>query len=94
MAATSVGVVNGRVLLDLDYVEDSAAEVDMNVVMTGRGGIIEIQGTAEGRPFKRKELDGLIDLAFKGIQGLTELQATVLAKECQDFGRTLPVIPS
>ena len=94
VAAVSVGIVAGEPRLDLSYEEDSIAQVDMNVVMTNSEGFVEIQGTAEGHPFKRKELDGLIDLAFKGIQGLTELQATVLAKECQDFGRTLPVIPS
>lgn len=87
VAATSVGVVNGRILLDLDYVEDSAAEVDMNVVMTGRGGIIEIQGTAEGAPFSPEELDRLFKLAEKGIRSLTRLQARTLRGNSKGAGR-------
>ena len=67
LAATSVGVINGEKLLDLSYEEDSIAEVDMNVVMTGRGGIIEIQGTAEGRPFTQSDMLELFNLASKGI---------------------------
>jgi len=67
LAAVSVGLVGGRELLDLDYPEDAVAEVDMNVVMTGRGGIVEIQGTAEGEPFSRDQLDRLLDLAESGI---------------------------
>ena len=88
VAATSVGVVNGRVLLDLDYVEDSAAEVDMNVVMTGRGGIIEIQGTAEAAPFSPEELDRLFNLAEKGIRGLTRLQDRTLRGNSKGAGRS------
>ncbi len=68
LAAISVGLVAGRPLLDLDYPEDSQAEVDMNVVMTGRGGLVEIQGTAEGKTFSRGQLDGLLDLAESGIK--------------------------
>ena len=74
VAAVSVGVVDGRLLLDLDYEEDSAAEVDMNVVMTGTGKLIEVQATAEGEPFPRETLDGLIDLAAAGIETISGVQ--------------------
>ncbi|MEE9416254.1 MAG: ribonuclease PH [Acidimicrobiales bacterium] len=79
LAAISVGVVGGVPLLDLPYVEDSQAETDMNVVMTGSGEFVEVQGTAEGVPFSRGELDSLLDLAAKGIGEIIELQAEVLA---------------
>jgi ribonuclease PH len=78
-AAVSVGVVGGACLLDLDYSEDSGAETDMNVVMTGSGGFVEVQGTAEGAPFSRTELDELLGLAEKGITRILEAQAAVLA---------------
>ncbi len=78
-AAVSVGVVDGRPLLDLAYEEDSRAEVDMNVVMTGSGRFVEVQGTAEGHTFSRAELDGLLDVAAAGITTLLERQADVLA---------------
>jgi ribonuclease PH len=78
-AAVSVGVVDAVCLLDLDYSEDSRAEVDMNVVMTGSGRFIEVQGTAEGLPFSRSELDGMLGLAEQGIANLLALQAEVLA---------------
>lgn len=81
LAATSVGIVNGVPMLDLEYVEDSAAEVDMNVVMTGRGEFVEIQGTAEGKPFSRTEMDQLLLLAEKGILELIDMQKRVLTKE-------------
>ena len=74
VAAISVGVVNGEALLDLDYSEDSHAEVDANVVMTDAGEFIEVQGTAEGKPFTRARLDELLSLAEKGIRELHELQ--------------------
>jgi ribonuclease PH len=74
VAAISVGKVDGVVLLDLNYEEDSKAEVDMNVVMTGQGKFVEIQGTAEGEAFTKKEMDGLTRLAQKGIGELTKLQ--------------------
>ena len=73
-AAISVGIVGGRPLLDLPYVEDSRAEVDMNVVMTKSGDFVEVQGTAEGMAFSRKELDQLLDLAGKGIGEIVALQ--------------------
>jgi len=79
-AAVSVGVVDGECLLDLDYSEDSGAEVDMNVVMTGSGRFIEVQGTAEGLPFTRDELDELLDLARSGIEQLLEAQQKLLAE--------------
>ena len=78
VAAVSVGLVDGRPLLDLEYVEDSAAQVDMNVVATGVGGLVEVQGTAEGDPFRRDELDRLIDLAVAGIADLVAAQRDVL----------------
>jgi ribonuclease PH len=74
VAAISVGVVGGRVCLDLDYSEDSGAEVDMNVVMTGSGELVEVQGTAEGRTFGRVLLDEMLDYATAGIQELIEMQ--------------------
>jgi ribonuclease PH len=79
-AAVSVGVVDALPMLDLDYSEDVRAEVDMNVVMTGSGRFIEVQGTAEGLPFTRNELDELLGLAEKGISSLLALQARVLAE--------------
>jgi ribonuclease PH len=79
LAAISVGVVGGRCLLDLDYSEDSGAEVDMNVVMTGAGSFVEVQGTAEGKAFSRDELDELLALAQLGTGQLKILQAEVLA---------------
>lgn len=78
VAATSVGLVGGEPVLDLCYEEDSRAEVDMNVVMTGNGRFVEIQATAEGRPFATGELDQLLALATSGIHALTEHQRTVL----------------
>jgi ribonuclease PH len=78
VAATSVGIVDGVPLLDLAYDEDSRAEVDMNVVKTGGGRFIEVQGTAEGQPFDRRTLDALLDLANEGIQRLVALQTEIL----------------
>jgi ribonuclease PH len=80
LAATSVGIVNGVPVLDLEYVEDSAAAVDMNVVMTGRGDFVEIQGTAEGKPFSRLEMEQLLQLAEKGIRELISMQTVILTK--------------
>ena len=80
VTAVSVGIVDGRSLLDLDYRDDVAASVDMNVVMTGRGLLVEVQGTAEGLPFSRKELDGLLDLATVGIDRLGVLQHELVAE--------------
>ena len=74
VAATSVGIVNNELLVDLTYEEDSKAQVDMNVVMTGSGKFIEIQGTAEKEPFGKDTMDKLIDLAQKAIVGLVEIQ--------------------
>ncbi len=80
VAAVSVGIVEGTALLDLPYVEDSAAEVDLNVVTTGDGAFIEVQGTAEGRPFDRARLDALLDLGVAGTAELTRLQQQALAR--------------
>ncbi|NLY52936.1 MAG: ribonuclease PH [Firmicutes bacterium] len=81
VAAVSVGLVDGVPLLDLCYVEDAQAQVDMNVVMSGDGKIIEIQGTAEGAPFPRSELEQMLDLAERGIQELINLQRQVLTED-------------
>ena len=78
VAAVSVGIVGGVPLLDLDYTEDSSCETDMNVVMTGAGGFVELQGTAEGAPFTRAEFDALIDLARDGIATLVAAQKAAL----------------
>ena len=78
-AAVSVGVVGGVPMLDLAYSEDSGAEVDMNVVMTSSGRFVEVQGTAEGAPYSREDLDALLGLAESGIATLMEAQAAVLA---------------
>src|SRR5437016_2184316 len=74
VAAVSVGVVDGESLLDLDYTEDSGADVDLNVVMTGDGRLVEVQATAEREPFTREQLDGLIDLAAAGIERIAAAQ--------------------
>ena len=74
----SVGIVKGRPLLDLCYAEDSKAETDMNLVMTGTGGIIEVQGTAEGEPFSKPELAKLLALGEKGIKQLIKKQKEIL----------------
>jgi ribonuclease PH len=79
-AAISVGIVGGVPMLDLPYIEDSRAEVDMNVVMTGSGRFIEVQGTAEGMAFTRNELDDLLTLAGKGIAEIVELQQELTAE--------------
>jgi ribonuclease PH len=79
VAAVSVGLVDGEPRLDLSYEEDAAAEVDCNVVMTGSGSFVEVQGTAEGAPFARGELDALLDLAQAGIARLGEIQRSALA---------------
>ena len=78
VAAVSVGMVRGEALLDLDYPEDSSAQVDLNVVATGEGRLVEVQGTAEGHPFSRAELDDLLDLALDGIRRLVLAQKDVL----------------
>ena len=74
VAAISVGIVGDQKMLDLDYSEDSTAEVDLNIVKTGSDGYVEIQGTAEQKPFNNKQLDGLLKLADKGIKELITLQ--------------------
>ncbi|MFM8556840.1 MAG: ribonuclease PH [Betaproteobacteria bacterium] len=86
VAAVSVGIVGGAPVLDLDYREDSGCDTDLNVVMTGRGGFVEVQGTAEGEPFSRLELDTLIALASQGIGQLVTLQR-------QSLGIDHPALP-
>jgi ribonuclease PH len=80
VAAVSVGIVEGKPTLDLDYAKDVTAEVDMNVVMSGRGLLVEVQGTAERAPFTRAELDELLDLAASGIAELHDLQRRAVAE--------------
>lgn len=80
VAAVSVGVVGGQPVLDLEYSEDVAAEVDMNVVMTGSGRLIEIQATAEGAPFERHVFDALLELARQGIEHISEAQSSLIAR--------------
>lgn len=80
LAAISVGLVEGEALLDLEYVDDVAADVDMNVVMTGRGLVVEVQGTAEGSPFTRAELTNLLDMAEAGIAELTAAQRELVGR--------------
>ena len=78
VAAVSVGIYQGAPVLDLDYAEDSACDTDMNVVMTGAGGFVEVQGTAEGAPFSRAEMDALLSLASRGIAQLVAHQRSAL----------------
>lgn len=80
VAAISVGIVEGENVLDLDYVNDVSAEVDLNVVMSGRGLLVEVQGTAEGAPFSRDDLDELLDLATRGIEELHDMQRRAVAE--------------
>lgn len=80
VAATSVGIVEGEILLDLEYESDAAADVDMNVVMSGRGLLVEVQGTAEGALFTREELGSMLDLASLGIADLVDVQKRAVAE--------------
>jgi ribonuclease PH len=84
VAATSVGVVNGKVLLDLNYIEDSRADVDMNIVMTGSGKFVEIQGTAEEEPFTVEQMQEMISLAKAGIDELIKIQRGYLGETLMD----------
>jgi ribonuclease PH len=81
VAAVSVGIVKGEAVLDLDYAEDSGGDTDMNIVMTGGGRFVEVQGTAEGEPFSREQLSELLDLGSEGIAQLVALQRSALAQE-------------
>jgi ribonuclease PH len=81
VAAVSVGLVDGQVLLDLDYSEDSRAEVDLNVVQADDGRLLEVQGTAEGAPFSRAQLDALLDRAQPGLEQLMEAQRQAVVAE-------------
>jgi ribonuclease PH len=87
IAATSVGLVDGELLLDLDYSEDSRAEVDMNVVIDSRGRFVEVQGTGERTPFDRERLDGMLSLATAGASALIDIQRKMLAEELLTYGR-------
>jgi ribonuclease PH len=86
IAATSVGLVDGGLMLDLAYSEDSIAEVDMNVVMDDKGRFIEVQGTGEQTPFSRGRLDEMLDLASAGISQLLEIQRTVVEENLDSYG--------
>lgn len=81
VASVSVGIVNGKTMLDLVYEEDSKAEVDMNIVMTGNGKLIEVQGTAEGKPFTKTDLDNMLEVAKDGIEKLVKKQKQILKLE-------------
>jgi ribonuclease PH len=87
VGAISVGIVNGQEMLDLCYEEDSNAEVDMNIIMSGSGEFIEIQGTGEKAPFSRKQINGMIDIAEQGIFRLFEVQKETLGKLTNEIGR-------
>jgi ribonuclease PH len=87
VAATSVGIVDDKLLLDLAYEEDSRAQVDMNVVMTGSGQFVEVQASAEGRPYTNEELQDLLDLAAGGIRHLTEIQQELLQMNFRGHSR-------
>jgi len=86
LAAVSVGLVNGAMLLDLDFAEDSHASVDMNIVMTGSGQLVEIQGTAEKQPFSREEMAAMLDLAGEGIASLLAVQKQALGPLAVQIG--------
>lgn len=86
IAATSVGLVDGELLLDLEYSEDSVAEVDMNVVMDDRGRFIEVQGTGEQTPFDRARLDAMLDIASSGIDRLLDIQRKVVEEGLETYG--------
>lgn len=90
VAAVSAGIVEGERLVDLCYEEDARAEVDFNVVMTGSGRLVEVQGTAEGQPFSREELDALVDLAEGGIRELIEIQRLALGAGAAAGPRSAP----
>lgn len=97
LAATSVGILEDQLLLDLCYAEDSKVSVDMNLVMTGMGQIVEVQGTAEGAPFSRQEMGVLMDLAAKGVEELVAIQKTILGPLARrigviEFAKTRPGI--
>ncbi len=87
VAATSVGIVGGAPMVDLAYDEDSRAEVDMNVIKTGDGRFVEVQGTAEGEPFSRGDLDALLELAGEGIRQLVDLQRSIVGEILAPAGR-------
>jgi ribonuclease PH len=91
VAAISVGIIDGAACLDLDYREDSKAEVDMNLVMTGSGNYVEVQGTAEKTPFSSEQLDQLQKLGAQGIQQLVQLQKSILQPRA-DLKRLLPLL--
>jgi len=78
VAAVSVGIVEGRRVVDLNYMEDSQAQTDMNVVMTGKGGFVEVQGTAEGEAFPREDMDALLDMGARAVARLVEMQRSVV----------------
>lgn len=86
LASVSVGVLDGTPLLDLNYIEDSRVKVDMNVVMTGKGEFVEIQGTGEDAPFTRDEMEAMLELAESGIKELIGLQKDVLGAMCEKIG--------
>jgi ribonuclease PH len=97
VAAVSVGIVDGELLVDLAYAEDSRAEVDANFVMTGSGGLVEVQGTAEGRTFARRDLSRMLDAAWRAIRRINQVQAraiAALAEPAASGDRSLPEPPA
>lgn len=90
VAAVSVGHVGGAFALDLDYSEDSTARVDLNVVATARGAVVELQGTAEGEAVPRSDIDGMVDLALEGVSQLASIQREALAQAGVDLSRLMP----
>ena len=89
LAAVSVGIVDGQCCLDLDYIEDSSASVDFNVVMTGSGDFIEVQGTAEGKPFSREKLEAMLEVAEKGIGELIEHHKDLLGEMTPEIQKSI-----
>ena len=94
LGAVSVGLIGVEPRLDLDYSEDSSADVDMNVVMTGRGFFVEVQGTAEKHPFSRKQMDHMMDLAGSGIESMIEKQKEILEAEVEEMDGLLQTLKS
>ncbi len=89
LASSSIGIIDGKAMLDLNYIEDSSAHVDMNVVMTGSGKFVEVQGTGEEAPFSRRELNDLLELAESGIYELIAIQKEVLGEQGSRIGELL-----
>lgn len=90
IAAVAVGLIGGVARVDLDYTEDLECDVDLNLVFTGAGSLIEVQGTAEGRPFSRTDLDAMLDIGWQGAQAVIAAQRAIVAPRLETLGLTLP----